>query len=340
MGIPTSCQCESNIVIYYNNTMKFAIVIPTYNGATYIEEALLSALNQTRKPDVIIVSDDNSTDDTLEICSCYKDIVRICKNENGPSGFVEGWNNAIRLVEDGFVAILHQDDLLAPTFLEEIEKAINLHPDVKHFFVPCNYIDSNGAIKREPDYCDGTIHRYSGIEYADAYRTIGCPHIHRCPGVVTHKSIFAKCQYRSEAGHVADDDFFYRVGQYTDVVGILKPLASYREHEKSETGHLANIKLVSRLANDYIYQAEQSKKNKCISVETYNYFAYWAEFYVFQEFVYSLLNNDSPLQKTSFKHKRILKRSNIPIPIKHYVVYSLSEILGRNVVSLLLKMFL
>ena len=38
----------------------FSIVIPTYNGADFIEQALLSALNQTRKADEIIISDDNS----------------------------------------------------------------------------------------------------------------------------------------------------------------------------------------------------------------------------------------------------------------------------------------
>lgn len=320
--------------------MKFAIVIPTYNGATYIEEALLSALNQTRKADVIIVSDDNSTDDTLEICSRYKDIVRICKNENGPSGFVEGWNNAIRLVEDGFVAILHQDDLLAPTFLEEIERAIEQNPDVRHFFAPCNYIDGNGSVKREPDYCDGTVRRYSGLEYADAYRSIGSPHIHRCPGVVTHKSIFDKCQYRKEAGHIADDDFFYRVGQYTDVVGILKPLASYREHNKSETGNLGNIKLVCILANDYLFQVQQSKENRCISMETYHYFAYWAEFYIFQEFIYSLVNSDYSLQEMSLNNKRFLEQNGIQIPIKHQFIYSLSKIFGRKIVSLLLRVIL
>lgn len=317
--------------------MKFTILIPTYNGSAYIEETLLSAINQTRKADTIIVSDDNSTDNTLEICSRYKEFVHIHKNENGPSGFVNGWNNAIRLVDDGYIAILHQDDLLAPTFLEEIEKAINLHPDVKHFFVPCNYIDSNGAIKREPDYCDGTIHRYSGIEYADAYRTIGCPHIHRCPGVVTHKSIFAKCQYRSEAGHIADDDFFYRVGQYTDVVGVLKPLASYREHEKSETGHLENIKLVSRLANDYVYQVEQSESNCCVSQDTHEYFSYWASFYTFQEFVYALTHDNKDIYELSMKHQSQLKTLHVPFSRKQRLVYGLASIFGAKFVRFLLK---
>lgn len=318
--------------------MKFTIVIPTYNGSEYVEETLLSAINQTRKADAIIVSDDNSMDNTLDICSRYKDIVRICKNEKGPSGFVNGWNNAINLVDDGYIAILHQDDLLAPTFLEEIENAINLHPDVKHFFVPCNYIDGKGAIRRGPDYCDGTIHRYSGIEYADAYRTIGNPHIHRCPGVVTHKSIFAKCQYRSEAGHIADDDFFYRVGLYTDVVGLLKPLASYREHEKSETGHLENIKLVSRLANDYLFQVKDSLETPFPHEELKTYFKKMVRYFVTQYLILSLRQNESVELKKAVNNWMQMIQFGIPPSLKGRIVYLCFRVFGRKITHKIIKL--
>lgn len=320
--------------------MKFSIVIPTYNGAAYIEEALLSAISQTRKADAIIVSDDNSTDNTLEICARYKDKISIHKNGNGPSGFVEGWNNAIRLVDDGYIAILHQDDLLAPTFLEEAEKALVLHPDVKHLFTPCNYIDCKGEKLCELTFCDGSLKRYNGLSYVDSYRSIRNPHLHRCPGVVTHRSIFDICTYRKEAGHIADDDFFYRVGQYTDVIGILKPLASYREHDKSETGHIGNVKLVARLANDYLFQVEQSKYNKCISSDTYNFFSYWAQKYVFQEFVYAVINQDEMLLRKSEEHRNKLKYLNVKFELKSRFVYALPKVLGYYLSCKILKMFI
>lgn len=318
--------------------MKFTILIPTYNGSAYIEETLLSAINQTRKADTIIVSDDNSTDNTLEICSRYKEFVHIHKNENGPSGFVNGWNNAIRLVDDGYIAILHQDDLLAPSFLEEAEKAFEANPDVKHFFVSCNYIDGDGIVKRSPDYCDGSTHRYSGIEYADAYRVIGSPHIHRCPGVITHRSIFDVCQYRSEAGHIADDDFFYRVGQYTDVVGILKPLASYREHEKSETGHLANIKLVSRLANDYIYQVSDSFDKTFPHEELKKYFREMVRYFVAQYLILSLRQNESVELKKAVENWTQMVQLGISPSLKGRIVYLCFRVFGRKITHKIIKL--
>ena len=51
--------------------MTFSIVIPTYNGEKYLEEAILSALRQNRKADEIIVYDDNSTGPTKQICRKY-----------------------------------------------------------------------------------------------------------------------------------------------------------------------------------------------------------------------------------------------------------------------------
>ena len=217
-------------------------------------QAIESVLDQTRPANEIIVSDDNSTDATLDICKQYSKILKLFTNDKGPSGFVNGWNRAIGYAKSDFISILHQDDLLAPTFLEEAEKALCQNPHVKHFFVPCNYIDAKSNIIQKPVFCDGHTHLYKGIDYLKAYRDLGEPHIHRCPGVITHREIFKQCQYRVEAGHIADDDFFYRVGQYTDVIGILKPLASYRIHNTSETEHIGDKALVKRLIKDYDFQ--------------------------------------------------------------------------------------
>lgn len=317
--------------------MKFTIVIPTYNGADYIEEALLSAINQTRKADAIIVSDDNSTDNTLDICSRYKDEISIHRNEGGPSGFVEGWNNAIRLVDDGYIAILHQDDLLAPTFLEEAEKALSKYPDVKHLFTPCNYIDEDGKVIREPDYCDGEIHRYTKEQYIDAYLTMGSPHVHRCPGVITHRSIFDVCTYRKEAGHIADDDFFYRVGQYTDVVGIFKVLASYREHRKSETGHLNDWALDIRLANDYLFQVEEVVKDSFYSEELKSYIKSKASWFVYCQFVNALKSNDLGEINAAICSCIRLNELNVKLPLKGRLLSLLYRMFGRRLTCKLIN---
>ncbi len=281
--------------------MTISIIIPTYNGSRFIEQSILSALSQTRPADEIIISDDNSNDNTLEICKKYEDRIKIFRNENGPSGFVNGWNNAIALATSDYITILHQDDILAPTFLEEIEEAIVDHPDIMHLFVPCNNIDENGQIFNVPDYCTGEVKIYTGTEYIHAYQQVGKPHIHRCPGVVTHKSIFEKCKYRSEAGHIADDDFFFRVGQFTNVIGILKPLASYRIHRFSETGRLDDSILLKRLLHDYSFQVNHAIENILIDNTALNYFKYWHNKYFIRLIIRGIKNKNISLIIDAFK---------------------------------------
>jgi hypothetical protein len=70
------------------------------------------------------------------------------------------------------------------------------------------------------------------------------------------------CTYRKEAGHIADNDFFYRVGGFTDVIGISQPLASFRKHPHSETGKL--VSLAQRVARDYVFQARYHKENETL----------------------------------------------------------------------------
>ncbi len=138
--------------------------------------------------------------------------------------------------------ILHQDDLLHPEYLANIEKAILRYPLEPHSPEPV---------------------LYSGKQYAHNYLNgvIANNHIHRCPCVTTsRKLLLNECTYRKEAGHIADDDLFLRVGAYTDVIGISYTLASFRIHPESTT---AKLNLLSfNLATDYVFQIRYYKEEQ------------------------------------------------------------------------------
>lgn len=261
--------------------MTFSIVIPAFNGEKYIEQAILSALKQTRKADEIIVHDDNSSDSTAVICKKYFPEIKYIFNREGPSGFVNGWNRTLRLAKSTFITILHQDDILYPTFLEQAEKALVNAPDSKHLFSLCDYIDYNSCLIQDGEqavkenYHIGDIVHFSGKEYVNEYQKSyqGITHIHRCPGVITHRSIFESgIYYNPEAGHIADDDFFYRVARHTAVVGIMKSMAAYRVHDDSETGKIGDSTLVTRLSDDYIFQIEQWANSDFMSSDNVMFF--------------------------------------------------------------------
>ncbi|MFY0650426.1 MAG: glycosyltransferase family 2 protein [Cyclobacteriaceae bacterium] len=99
-----------------------SICIPTYNGAKYLDEALNSAINQTYRPLEIIISDDASADQSLEIAESYKcktDIPFFIYNHE-PSGIGSNWNYCVEKAKGEWIKFLFQDDLLNPTCVEEM----------------------------------------------------------------------------------------------------------------------------------------------------------------------------------------------------------------------------
>lgn len=112
---------------------KVAIIIPVYNRASKILEALDSIAYQTRAPDILIVIDDGSTDDTYTTVKAWRDRehrsfeIRILQQENQGAGAAR--NTGFREVADHeFVAFLDSDDLWPPEFLEKSLTALQRDP--------------------------------------------------------------------------------------------------------------------------------------------------------------------------------------------------------------------
>ncbi len=99
-----------------------SVVVATHNGAKYIEEQIRSIALQTLAPFELIISDDASTDNTLEI---VEDVLSDCdirtkvvRNERA-LGFRDNFLNACLLTQGDFIAFSDQDDVWHPTKLEK-----------------------------------------------------------------------------------------------------------------------------------------------------------------------------------------------------------------------------
>jgi len=106
-----------------------SIIIPAYNVASYVRDAIDSALAQTYKNIEIVVVNDGSTDATAEVLEPYREsgkIIYIFQKNRGLSG---ARNTGIRVAKGEFVALLDSDDIFLP---EKIEKQVGYllaHPD-------------------------------------------------------------------------------------------------------------------------------------------------------------------------------------------------------------------
>ena len=115
-----------------------SILIPTYNRKDKVVNAINSALNQTYKNIEIIVSDNCSSDGTLEhLNKLYKNInnVKIIGNSIN-SGPVVNWINCIENSSGEFSKLLFSDDTISPNFIEETIKLLKSDSEIGFVYSP------------------------------------------------------------------------------------------------------------------------------------------------------------------------------------------------------------
>lgn len=103
-----------------------SVVLATYNGAQYLSTQLDSVLQQDYPNLEIIVSDDNSSDNTLSIIEHYKQlhpaIQLVCSNTN--QGYIKNFEQGCKLAKGEFVALCDQDDQWHPQKISKLYAAI------------------------------------------------------------------------------------------------------------------------------------------------------------------------------------------------------------------------
>lgn len=104
-----------------------SVIIPTYNRGWIIKEAIDSVLSQDYRDFELIIVDDGSTDNTLEILNSYQDDITVLRQNN--HGVSAARNLGIMAASGRFVAFLDSDDLWLPQKLSSQVDYFNLNPD-------------------------------------------------------------------------------------------------------------------------------------------------------------------------------------------------------------------
>ena len=128
--------------------MKFTIITPTYNRAHTIERAINSILRQSYQNFEMIIIDDGSTDNTLEIVEKYLDDSRIRyigPNKNGGVNVARniGLKNISK--DSDWITFLDSDDEFFSDALEKIKKTIEIYPTYDYFRFAVVYDNGEAA---------------------------------------------------------------------------------------------------------------------------------------------------------------------------------------------------
>lgn len=127
--------------------MKISVALCTYNGEKYIREQLESILAQTYKVDEVVISDDCSMDNTIEIIRNIEsrtDIPIYIHRNNTNIGFIRNFEKAVSLCKGDTILLSDQDDIWYPDKVESIINWFYENPDKEVLFTDADLIDENG----------------------------------------------------------------------------------------------------------------------------------------------------------------------------------------------------
>lgn len=197
---------------------RVTVLMPTYNVAPWVEEAIQSVLNQTYRDFELLVVDDASTDNTLDRVRAIDDPrIRIASFPNNV-GLSENLNRGLDIIDTELVARMDGDDIAEPDWLETGIHVLDTHPEVGICSFGFQFFGAKNSLVRFPEQ----------HEDSKAQMLFGCTVI--VP--VFRRAVMADnhLRYSTEAFPAEDYMMWSNVYPLTQIYNVQRTLFHYRTH--------------------------------------------------------------------------------------------------------------
>lgn len=238
----------------------FSVIIPLYNKAPYVAKAIESVLGQTYRDFEVIVIDDGSIDQSLEVAKTFENkSITIVSQPN--SGVSTARNNGLKLAKYPYICFLDADDWWHPTFLEEMKRLITDFPDAG-IYGSGYYIVKNGQERIAPIGVPQGFER-GIIDYCEVYAKTLCMPLTSI-SVAIPKHIFDEEEgFKSKLKLGEDFDLWIRIILKHKAILVNKPLAYYNQDVEVNNRGVAVHKIYSPVNHfifnlDYLYDSEKN----------------------------------------------------------------------------------
>ena len=222
-----------------------SIVTPTYNQRRYIVESLRSSLAQTYSNIEVVLVDDASTDDTLELVSSMPEFesVRVVHHERNQGG-AEARNNGCRVARGRYIVYQDSDDVLEPNHVQKMVDILNAHPDVGFASCDAITIGPSGELLR-PITFNHLLSQIKNYPLKEGIRSLDEIFMYSVssPGLTIRREVFDEVGYlEQELFPLEDYDFHLRVaGSRFKVYYCDQPLVRYRHHGNNGSGTTVRV---------------------------------------------------------------------------------------------------
>lgn len=244
-----------------------SVIIPCYNQAHFLKEAIESVLAQTYRHFEIIVVDDGSTDNTSEIAAQYRGILWLRQDNQGPSS---ARNAGISKSKGDFLVFIDADDRLMPIALEVGLNCLNANPDCAFVYGHTRLIAADGTFLSVV-----SEHHNKGNHYHDLL----CHDYIRNPSCVVYRrsAIQAVKGYNVSLRVGEDRDLNLRITREFPICCHYQVVAEYRQHDKNTC--LDSKLLLKSVSAVFSPQKKYIKGNKKLRQAYKSGIKRWKNFY-------------------------------------------------------------
>jgi len=214
---------------------KFSLLLPVYNGSSFLNEAIESALSQTFDDFELLIADDCSADDSFALIETYaKQDRRIVawRNQNN-LGLFANYNACLKRAQGELIKPFAQDDIFEPTILQELDHVLCQHPSVVLTSCARRLVDPQGQeTKILRSYTKDKLQSY---EEALKDNLVTLINLIGEPSTVAFRSSFKGDGFDDSYYHLGDIEYWLRIIENGQYFYLNKVLCNFRQHAASAT---------------------------------------------------------------------------------------------------------
>ena len=239
--------------------LYFSVVIPLYNKETYVAKTLNSVLNQTYQNFEVIIVNDCSTDNSLDVVKAARDHrIKITEHSEN-KGLSASRNTGINAATHSYIAFLDADDYWDSIYLETIRNLVKKYPEESvfaahyrenfkgKFFIPKSKFPHSAKGKSE------LVRDFFVINLGRLILTQSC--------IVVNKSVFKKVGYYDEDVTFAEDiDFYIRCFSDYNLAFHNQHLCTILCHDPNSITRNSSSKKIYPKLEEYLSGSDPQKK--------------------------------------------------------------------------------
>ena len=204
----------------------FSVVTPSYNQGQFIEQTILSVLDQNYPHFEHVIFDGKSTDNTVEVLKRYSHLKWTSEKDSGQSSAL---NKGFKIARGDVIAWINSDDWYEPGAFAAVAEFFQKNPDKLIVMGDCRCIDSNGK------EIGIVVNEERGFEQLRKYW--------KSKAIPTQPAIFFRKKLLDEAGDLdeslhygMDFDLWLRFAKKNRFYHLNRIVANYRFHDAAKGG--------------------------------------------------------------------------------------------------------